>query len=274
MRDDLMIEAIAWELDAKVSARSAHAYKSVGHKLAYFCPVEECLASVSLGEKSNIYFLAPDRHVPGCPNDSKRTGQASVPGRPAARPMQVVEEPIPSHLGPPAGFKKKLRLPSREELLQLARATSVTPVSHFGTLREVIKAWKKMRSSDRAKFPLTISGHQMNYESAFQFIGEADRNIERLNFQERIIFGQAYVEEWGHCFAVFSLYKFTVEGRKLSLRYTVNKKDNPEDLRSLVGRNVTIFLHGPVPYLSPKGDVLMLKTDPNDKYAGIIIVGQ
>ena len=55
MRDELMTEALCWELETKITAEYARAARATGD-FAFYCPHEICLAQVHARTKRNTFL--------------------------------------------------------------------------------------------------------------------------------------------------------------------------------------------------------------------------
>ncbi|CAJ0774568.1 hypothetical protein R8510_03940 [Ralstonia chuxiongensis] len=272
MRDELMTEALCWELETKITAEYAHAARATGD-FAFYCPHEICLAKVHAQTKRNTYFCASKRHAPGCPNETRSTEPSLHPGAPKPRPAQVQRAPIPNLLGPQPRLKPKSRAPTQAELLQLSRAVRETPALHPGTLQEVVDAWMQMPSKERGLHALTIGHHKLTYDSAFTFTRDLKRpcHITSLQPDARVIFGLASVRVWAHLVLIESSKKFSVDSTEVPLRLPVNLAEAPSWLTDLVDQRVTLFWHGKSPELSAKKNGFGFKVDLDSPYAGIAL---
>lgn len=272
MRDELMTEALCWELETKITAEYARAARATGD-FAFYCPHEVCLAKVHAQTKRNTYFCASKRHVPGCPNEASSTEPSLHSGPPKPRPAQVQKTLIPNLLGPQPGLKPKSRAPTQAELLQLSRAVREAPALHPGTLAEVVDAWMQMPSKERGLHALTIGNHKLTYESAFTFARDLRRpcDITSLQPDARVIFGVASVWIWEHLVLIESSKKFSVDGTEVPLRLRVNLAEAPAWLTDLDRKTVTLFWHGESPKLSAKKNSFGFNVDLDSRYAGIAL---
>ncbi|WP_137927034.1 hypothetical protein [Cupriavidus sp. 2SB] len=274
MRDELMSDALCWELETQVTAEYADAAK-VSEGFAFYCPHEVCLAKVHTATKKNTYFVAPDRHVRGCPNEARSTEASSQLGAPRIRSAQVRDVPVPNLLGQPPKLKPKPRAPTREELKQLASAVRGRPVLHPGTLEEVVDAWIRLAPEERHLRPLTIGTHTLTYATAFTFVRDLPRPCEvaTLNLDARIVFGAVKVWPFKHMILIESWKKFLAEtaATEVPLRLTLNQNETPEHIASFVGKGTTLFWHGVKPELSQNGSSLRFKVDFSSVYTGIVL---
>ncbi|WP_228933821.1 hypothetical protein [Paraburkholderia saeva] len=272
MRDELMTEALCWELETKITAEYARAAKATGD-FAFYCPHEICLAKVHARTKRNTYFCAKKRHISGCPNEGRSTESSLHPGTPKPRPAQIPKTPIPNLLGPQPALKPKSQAPTQAELLQLSRAVREVPALHPGTLAEVVDAWMQMPSKERGMQALTIGNYTQTYESAFTFVRDLRRpyDITTLGLDARVVFGAATVRTWGHLVLIESSKKFSVEATEVPLRLSVKLAEAPSWLTDFVGQTVTLFWHGVSPELTSKKNGFRFKVDLDSPYAGIAL---
>ena len=272
MRDELMTEALCWELETKITAEYARAAKATGD-FAFYCPHEICLVKVHAQTRRNTYFYAPKRHVRGCPNEAPSTEPSLHPGVPKPRPAQVRKTPIPNLLGPQPGLKPKSSPPTQAELQQLSRAVREVPALHPGTLEEVVDAWMQSIPEERGLQALTIGNHNLTYDSAFTFVRDLRRpcDITALKPDAQIIFGAATVRTWEHLVLIESSKKFSVDATEVPLRLSVKMNEAPVWLTDLVGQTVTLFWHGVSPELAPRKNGFRFKVDLDSPYAGIAL---
>jgi hypothetical protein len=271
MRDELMTEALCWEVESKITANYAYRAKTT-FDLACYCPNEICLVRVHPKKRVNTYFYAPEKHVAGCPNEARSTEPSPYPGQPKPRAPEEPPEVMPNLLGPGLTVKKKSRAPTSAELLQLAKAVGALPARHPGTLEEVIDAWAHMAPDERASQLLTIANQDLTYETAFTFLGSVADDIESLNPHERIIFGAATVVELNNCFLIESRKRFRHESGKLPLRLVSNKRTPvPDYLPTLVDQRTTLFWHGANPELASKKNAFRFDFDSDSLYTGIAL---
>lgn len=273
LRDELMTEALCWQLESKVTADYAHTGRAA-FELNCYCPHEACLTRVYPKKKINTYFYAPDRHVAGCPNEARSTEPSLYPGLPKPRATDVPAKPVPNVLGPGPMIKAKSGAPTKAELLQLAATAQALPALHPGTLEEVIDTWVRMTPNERAVQPLTVATQNLTYATAFTFLGNATEDIDSLNVWERIIFGAATVDELDHCFLIKSRKKFQHQTKRLPLQL-ISKKRNlvPDYLAEMSNKTATLFWHGIAPELADKGNVFRFEVDSGSPYMGIALRG-
>ncbi|WP_230460946.1 hypothetical protein [Burkholderia ubonensis] len=271
MRDELMTEALCWQLESKVTAEYVYAARMT-YEFNCYCPHEACLARVYPKQRVNTYFYAPDRHAAGCPNEARSTESSLNPGSPKPRPADVPARPIPTVLGPGPTIKQKSRAPTKDELLQLAAIVRALPALHPGTLEEVIDAWTRMTPSERAVQPLAVANRNLTYATAFTFLGNAPDDIGSLNVHERIVFGAATVVELDHCYLIESRKKFQHEAKKFPLRMVLKKRNvAPDYLPELVDKKATLFWHGVAAEFDDKGNVFRAVGDSGSPYTGILL---
>ncbi|WP_244102569.1 hypothetical protein [Burkholderia ambifaria] len=266
-----MTEALCWELESKVTAEYAYAAKTT-YEFTCYCPHEACLAKVYPKQRVNTYFYAPDRHVAGCPNEARSTESSLHPSLPKPRPVDVPAKPIPNVLGPGPTIKQKSRVPTKDELLQLAAVVRARPALHPGTLEEVIDAWSRMAPDERAAQPLAVANRNLTYATAFTFLGNAPDDIDALNVHERIIFGAATVVELDYCYLIDSRKRFQHEAKKFPLRTVLNKRNLASDHFSrMVNKTATFFCHDVAAKFDEKGNVFRATVNPGSPYTGIVL---
>lgn len=271
MRDELMREALCWQMESKVNADFAYKAKTA-FELDCYCPNKNCLVKVHSKKRINTYFYAPERHVAGCPNEARSTEASLYPGESHPRPLEETPKPVPNFLGPGPAIRKKTVEPTREELLQLAVTVSTLPAYYPGTLEEVIDAWTQLTPGERSLQPLTIGNQHLTYETAFTFLGTASDEISSLNPLERIIFGASTVREADYSFLIESRKRFLHDAKKLPLLLVSNKKKVlPGYLPTLVGQTATLFWHGAIPGLTDKKNAFRFDLDASSPYAGVAL---
>jgi hypothetical protein len=271
MRDELMTEALCWQVESKVNADYAYKAKAA-FDITCYCPNEVCLVKVHPKKRINTYFYAPERHVAGCPNEARSTEPSMYPGGSHPRPADEPRKPVPNLLGPGPTIRKKTAEPTREELLQLAVAIRTLPAYYPGTLEEVIDAWIQLTPGERALHPLTIGNQHLTYETAFTFLGSVSDEIGSLNPRERIIFGASTVREADYSFLIESRKRFLHEAKKLPLLLVSSKKKVlPDYLPTLAGKRATLFWHGAIPGLTDKKNAFRFDLDSSSPYAGIAL---
>ncbi|MCP3725908.1 hypothetical protein M3I53_22715 [Paraburkholderia sp. CNPSo 3272] len=271
MRDELMTEALCWQVESKVSADHAYQAKAA-IDLSCYCPHDACLVKVYPKKLKNTYFYAPERHVAGCPNEARSTEPSIYPGEPRPRPADEPRKPVPNLLGPGPTLRKKTREPTRAELLQLAVMVRTLPAYYPGTLEEVVDAWSQLSPGERALQSLTIGDLHLTYETAFTFLGSASDDIDALNPRERIIFGASTVREADYSFLIESRKRFLHEAKKVPLLLVSSKKTIlPDYLPTLAGKKATLFWHGAVPRLTDKKNAFRFDLDASSPYAGVAL---
>lgn len=273
MREELMKEALCWELEDKVTAEYAH-----GQELLYFCPMECCLEPVFPERRTNVYFKARNRHKQGCPNEAPLSEPSPVPGVQRTKLPADPVIPTPTHLGPSLLVKKKGICPTPDDLKKLAKKLTASLPRHPGTLEEVVIAWTRMSSIERKSSRLNIQGSDTTYHNAFHFLARAADDINQLPCQSGIIFGSARIIEVTDpngisYYLVDSVKKFSHGNNKLPIRLVVKKgAEAPSNISSLVDKDCTFFWHGPPPSLGHSGNSFRLNMFPPQKYQGILVL--
>lgn len=270
MRDELMTEALCWELERMITAEYAHAAKAA-EDWVFYCPHEICLTSVHTRTRKNTYFAARARHISGCPDEAPSSEPSTISGVPRRRPAQVREKPIPNLLGLLPALKRKSRTPTKEELLALSRTVRHIPALHPGTLEEVVDAWIQLSPKERDQRALTIGNQELTYNSAFKFLAGTSDDITALDSYKQIIFGAAIVERWEHWILVKSRKKFSNGEATVPLRLAVREDQAPRWLTELVNRPATIFWHGVMPELTPKKDAYRFAVDFDKLHSGFTV---
>jgi len=136
MRDELVKEALCWQVESKVNADYAYKAKTA-FELTCYCPNEICLVRVHPKKRINTYFYAPERHVAGCPNEARSTEPSMYPGDAHPKPADEPRQPVPNLLGPGPTIRKKAAKPTREELLRLATTARSLPAYYPRTLEDL-----------------------------------------------------------------------------------------------------------------------------------------
>jgi hypothetical protein len=272
MREELMKEALCWELEAKVTAEYAYGDKG----LLYFCPEEGCLEPVRPAQRVNVYFRAPNRHKEGCPNEAQPSEPSPIPGAQKKKPLAEPVIPIPTHLGPSLPIKKKGRSPSQDDLRKLAQALMIAQPCHPGTFEEVVRAWATMTTEERKSRRLNIQGVDTTYHDAFHFLAWAGDDIDQLDSQTGIVFGMAkiYAPQGFDCYLVDSVKRFKSDPHTLPIRLVSPKKSSfPANIPELVGKVCTFFWHGPRPSLEAgKGKSYRIRAEQSQAYQGVVIL--
>lgn len=276
MRTELMTEAMCWDLSSKVTANYAHTYPD----FSYFCPHPICLRDVHAGQRTNTYFIAGDKHVPGCPNEAKEIESTGMASKPAKKESILPASAIPTELGSakrPTGKKKK---PTRDELLALANSLKTMPPYCAGNLQEVVNAWRQMSPEQRREKQLRINGIDLNYQSAFYSLGAfGERPMEKFPCAINIIYGRAQIVKYDTYFWITSVKRIHKDdGSKLNLVVRV-PKDNAaareiEELLTSDQGNIdyTIFYFGGIPTESLSGKNYMISENISDEYKRFIIL--
>ncbi len=271
MREELMKEALCWELDSKVTAEYAYGEKD----LLYFCPIEDCLEPVHPAQRTNVYFRAPNRHKEGCPNEAPTSEQSPVPGGQKIKPLAEPVILIPTHLGPGLPVKRKQNRPSTDDLRKLARALTTAKPYHPGTFEEVVSAWSKMAVSERKANHLNIEGVDMTYYEAFIVFNREMNDLAAVPWLSSIIYGDARVTEFnGQNGKGYYLVTSTKKFNNLPIRVVVNKRSVfPANIPSLVGKDCTLFLHGSTPELdSVRRATYRIEAAPSQAYKGVVVL--
>lgn len=271
MREELMTEALCWDLQAKITADYAHAAKT-SFELSCYCPYDVCLAPVSAKRLTNAFFLAPGRHVAGCPNEARSSEPSMNPGPPMPKPRETPVKRIPNLLGPGPTIKSPRNAPTIDELRQLAAKVRALPAIFPGTLEHVVDAWANLPPGERASHPLKVGGQDLNYDTAFTFLATAAEKIDSLRFDTRIIYGAATVVALDYCYMIETRKRFSSETGKLPLRLISKKRSTvPAYLPDLVNQTATLFCHGVTPQLAEKKNAIRFDVDADTPYAGIAL---
>lgn len=191
MREELMVEALCWELQNKISIN----YASKHQALSYYCPEENCLTEVRPKKLKNVYFYAPFKHVTGCKNKSQETCPSSYPNLRKIVTPQKTQIMIPSILGP-GQMLNNLKPPTRDELAKLAKQVQLLPSICPGTLKDVVAAWKNMSQPERRTESLIIGDKNYSYDSAFWFLAFAENDLLKLPHKQNIVFGEGKAWEY------------------------------------------------------------------------------
>lgn len=271
MRDELMTEAICWDLGHKVMAEYAHSQKN----LTYYCPHEMCVREVYAAQRKNTYFVAEDRHVPGCPNETGVIQSSSPMGIAAKKESVVPALPIPNVLGPNSVPSRKVKKPTIEELRRLALSLNDQKPYCAGTFVDVVAAWEGLPKNERGVMPLRISGTDLTYASAFYFLGQAGDQIQDIPWGSKIVFGAARVtkSQSKNCYFVTTAKKFTHQDTRLGILARIPASDPAIDrwFSSLVGIECTVFYLGSIPTVSSTRKSFMVP-EYNDDYKGVIVL--
>lgn len=270
MREELMTEALCWELERMITAEYAQSVKAT-ENWVFYCPHEICLTSVHARARKNTYFAARPRHVSGCPDEAPSSEPSTIPGDPKRKPVQLKEQPIPNLLGYLPPLRQKSRAPTKEELLQLSRSVQHTPALHPGTLEEVVDAWTWIAPQERDQQALTIGNQELTYKSAFSFLGRASADISSLDHYGQIMYGAATVERWKQWILVKTLKKFSAGEKAVPLRLPVKEDIAPSWLTALIDQPATIFWHGVSPTLNMKKDAYRFEVDFDLRHAGFTV---
>lgn len=276
MRTELMTEAMCWDLSCKVTANYAHTYRDY----SYFCQHPICLRNVHAQQNTkHTYFVAGDKHVPGCPNEAKSSESSGVAHQPAKQVSVLPEPAIPTELGPARRPTVKKQTPTREELLALANSLKSTPPYCAGTLKEVVNAWRQIPPQQRVEKKLRVNGINLDYQSAFYNLGAFnERPIENLPCTTNIIYGHALIDIYEDYYWIKSVKRIHKDERKLNLAVRVSKDDAAarqidELLASSQGnKNFTIFYFGNVPKESSSRQNYMISANISDEYKRFIIL--
>ncbi|MDE1716204.1 hypothetical protein PWG14_27445 [Chromobacterium amazonense] len=267
MREELMTEALCWELDAKISAIYAHK----AQHLTFFCPDENCLVEVRPKKLKNVYFYAPTRHEPGCMNEGEKVESSPVPGVSKPKPSPSLVDPVPTLLGP-GPFLRQKSTPTKADLLTLARQAKSLPLMHPGTLEEVISAWVAMTSPERSMHPLQIGHQRLTYQTAFSFLANASDDVTQLDYQGKIIFGAASIGDGKQYIFVTSKKTFSHDDQHIPVRLDIKKSATTTNhLLEHLGNKATFFWHGAPYELATSGKAYLIKPGSNPQYTGVTV---
>lgn len=175
--------------------------------------------------------------------------------------------------------KKKGKRPTPADLLTLARTLTTSQPCHPGTFEEVVHAWTRMSPTERKASRLNIQSVDMTYHDAFHFLECATDDISKLRCQGGIVFGGAKITETTDpnnqsYYLVDSVKKFSHGNNKLPIRLVAQKSSAfPPTIPNLVGKDCTIFWHGPIPSLnSVRSNSYRIKALPSQAYQGIVVL--
>jgi hypothetical protein len=223
----MLISAYWYEGRCMISAESAHSIPG-GH---FYCPVTTCLVEVVPARRKNYFFRSKnDGHKPICPhyNEPKFNSGVYVQGN---FPTENLPRHIPTNLGPPLKQFSDWNNPTEAELRSLIQEVDET-VIHYGTFDEVINAWREMSPPVRHSTSLTVRGTKLTYFSAFDLQYEALRDVSSIEWDRRIVTGQAKVfRPTGHVCWIFSTIKFSTPSGAGPLAFTLS----PAQANALLG---------------------------------------
>lgn len=272
MRDELMTEAMCWDTDNTVPADFAHSWPN----LSYFCPHPGCLAAVHAKTRKNTYFVAPDKHATGCPNEAREVESKGTALEPKKKKSIVPPRPIPTELGPGSRPARKRRKPTHADLLALASSLTGRPPECAGTLDEVVAAYTALSAPARAGHALRIGTTSYTYQTAFYFLAAASGlPVTAVPFSSKIIHGAAHVsyDARAKCYWVESAKKFpNASGKSVALVIRAPEGSPAGSYiksflpPSSTSCDCTLFYSSGPPTLSSSGLSYMLSNDISDKY--------
>lgn len=276
MRTGLMEDAMCWDLAQNVTAT----YAKENANFSYFCPHSVCLQEVNAERKTNAYFVAHGRHVPGCLNEPAEVKSVGTASRPAKKVSKIAPPAIPTELGPAKSRKLKKHRPTTAELLALATALKGSPPSCAGTMEEVVNAWSHLTTDERLAAQLLINDETLSYKTGFYCLSElGDSPIEELPCASRIVYGTANIRTSNDCYWIQSVKKFRTLDAKLNLNLRVpmdngaTSKYIEELLAKFQGaKSFTLFYLGALPTLSTSGKSFGVNRDISNPYARFIVV--
>jgi hypothetical protein len=268
MREELMVEALCWELQNKVSVHYAYNHQA----LSYYCPEENCLTEVRPKKLKNVYFYAPSKHSHGCKNRSQETCSSLHPSHRKVIPPEKTQIMIPSLLGP-GRILKNHKLPTREELSRLAIQVQFRPTICPGTFEDVITAWKSMSHPEKFKEKLTIGDKEYNYDSAFLFLACTGSDLSQLPCKNNIIFGGGNAWIYRDKIFIETLKRFKHNETKCPLLFSAPKESlNHLGLQENIRETITVFFHGDIKILPPVKDVFAIEDNFRHPYEGFIVL--
>jgi hypothetical protein len=275
MRTELMNNAICWDLSDNVTAEYAYA----NDDYSFFCPHKICLQEVRPKQIKNAHFLAPGKHISGCPNEPEQVEGKDTATTPAKKKTILPTPAIPTELGPAKKRKGKKRKPTRDELLALADSLKAKPPCCAGTLPEVVDAWLRIRVGDRSNRRLLINNQELNYETAFYCLSRfGDSPIEDLHCNTKIIHGAALVDVKDDCYWIKSIKRIKTGENKLSLIIRIPRDNGAaaqyiDDLlaTSSCAKSFSLFYFGALPEMSPSGKSYLISNDISDSYQRFVV---
>lgn len=263
MSSELMTTAVCWEVGANVSAE----YAKDNSSFYYFCPEPSCLEKVVPAQRNNKFFRAPNKHFPLCKNAKVSTESFSMQGEQKKVAMAVVPAIIPSHLGAVPVTKKKA-MPTRAQMLALAQQVQSSPAIHPGTLQEVVDAWRGLSEEKRKAHQLYIENQLTNYFESFISLSHARDDINSVNWNRAILFGDASVEWFNGSFYIKTFSKLTSGTDRARVRVRVRSGDSY--FNSLAdGQKVRLFLRTPTPTIDVRNKFFEIQ--PSTLYSGFAI---
>lgn len=263
MSSELMTTAVCWEVGANVSAE----YAKDNSTSYYFCPEQNCLEKVVPAQRNNKFFRAPNRHVTGCKNQKESIENSNVQGEQKKVSMAVAPTIIPSHLGAVPTTKKK-SMPTRAQMLALAKQVQSSPAIHPGTLQEVVDAWRILSMNERVEHQLYIENKQLNYFDAFVPLSHAGEDINAVNWNNAIFFGTASVDLFNGSFYIKTFSKFSSGANRAQIRVRIRSSEHYFNLLK-DGEKVTLFLRTSTPAIDARNKFFEIQ--PSTRYCGFAI---
>jgi hypothetical protein len=266
MNDDLMVQALCWEFQAKVAAD----YASANRDLYYFCPDPTCLREVYAAKIVNRFFRAKEKgHVAGCVHE-KASGRSSQTGTFNAPAAQTPPTIYPTFLGALPKPRRKPK-PSEAEKMALALAPVTTALKQAGTLDEVVGAWIRMTRDERRQALLTIGSRTQTYDNAFHFLGNSNRSPLQLADRDVIVFGAVEIEVGDRVVFIKSVKRFEIAGTAKRLRFQL-PLDAPSaaDVEALKGTIATFFWRGAITEFN-SGAEIVVRAPKTPVFEGLVI---
>ncbi|MCV4275067.1 hypothetical protein OH710_20710 [Pseudomonas capsici] len=263
MSSELMTTAVCWELGGNVSVE----YAKENADLYYFCPEPNCLEKVVPAQRNNKFFRAPDRHVTLCKNAKESTESFGGQGEQKKVAMAISPTVIPSHLGAVPATKKKA-MPTRAQMLALAQQVRSSPAIHPGTLQEVVDAWRRLSEDKQKAHQLYVENHLTNYFKSFISLSHARDDINSVNWNKAIVFGDATVEWFNGSFYIKTFSKLTSGADRARIRVRVRSGD-PYFKLLKDGQEVKLFLRTPTPTIDIRNKFFEIQ--PSTLYSGFAI---
>lgn len=267
MRKELMVEALCWETQSKIHV----SYAEKDRRLSCFCPDEHCLVRVYPKTIKNTFFYAEEGHVTGCPNEAESHSDPLQPGEAKPKPSILPPTPIPNCLGMPPRPQRRMP-PSKEQLIALSRTAKASRPLYPATMSKIVDTWFKIPETEREAHSLTINDHQWNYKSAFTYIRYLQNDINILDCENHIIYGDATVSRGKHYYFLSSIKRFLFNGESLPLRFDVPIR-NPclNNLADYVGQQVLFFWRGVIPAINAKHTAYQFLQPDDTNLRGLII---
>jgi hypothetical protein len=254
-------------------------YACANKEFSYFCPHSVCLQEVRPKRIVNAHFFAPEMHVAGCPNEPEKVEGDGTALKPAKKPSIVGAPSVPTELGPAKSLKTKRSKPTKSELFALANALKGSAPSFAGTLKDVVDAWLRMPSEQRAEKPLLINDENFSYESGFYCLSSfGETPVEELPCTSKVIYGMARVKNDRTCYWITSVKAFCSADNKVNLVINVPKDGGltANYLNNLFetdegAKSFTLFYFGDVPKLSASGKSYGISKDISDDYRRFVL---